>query len=431
MLPSRWNRLDPHPEQVRLWTSRARFRVVAAGRRSGKTERAKRKLILAALTPPDVVNPRFIAAAPTRDQAKRIFWRDLYELCDRNWLEDISRSDLELRFKTGATIQVVGLDVPERIEGIPIDGAVLDEYAECKPEAWKQSLRPTLSTRGRPPGWCWFTGRPKGRNHFYDLWRDAKTLPDWDAFHWRSSEVLDAREIESAKRDLDPLTYAQEYDADWVTFEGRAYYQWDPNVHLRRLAYDPNLPLVFCFDFNVDPGIAVVVQEQDHKMPQGLVRVTCVVGEVFIPRNSNTPAVCKRLASDWGHHKGPVYVYGDATGGSRKSSQTQGSDWDLVKEYLRPHFDLHWRVERANPRERDRVNAMNARLKSAAGDVRLLIDPTRAPKLVLDFEGVCLLEGGSGEIDKKRSPELSHLSDAIGYYVHSKFPTGGSLARFD
>jgi len=239
MLPSRWNRLDPHPEQVRLWNSNARFRVVAAGRRSGKTERAKRKLILAALTPPDVVNPRFIAAAPTRDQAKRIFWRDLYELCDRNWLEDISRSDLELRFKTGATIQVVGLDVPERIEGIPIDGAILDEYAECKPEAWKQSLRPTLSTRGRPPGWCWFTGRPKGRNHFYDLWRDAKTLPDWDAFHWRSSEVLDAREIESAKRDLDPLTYAQEYDADWVTFEGRAYYQWDPNVHLRRWPTTP------------------------------------------------------------------------------------------------------------------------------------------------------------------------------------------------
>ena len=430
MLPERWTRLDPHPEQGRLISSAARFRVVAAGRRSGKTETAKRRLVLQALDPPDVAVPTYIAGAPTRDQARRIFWDDLKALCAREWIEEVREVDLTIRLRTGSRIMVVGLDRPQRIEGVAIDGAVLDEYAECRPEAWTQSLRPALSTRGRP-GWCWFTGRPKGRNHFYELWRDAKTRTDWDSFHWVSADILGPEEIEAARRDLDPLTFQQEYEADFVSFEGRAYYQFDANVHLRRLEYDPSQPVVFCFDFNVDPGVCAILQEQTLPSIHGPLLTTCAIAEVYIPRNSNTPAVCRKLALDWGKHKGPVYVYGDATGGARKSSQTQGSDWDLVREYLRPHFDLHWRVAKSNPPERERVNAVNARLKSAAGLVRFAVDPTKAPHLVQDLEGVCLLQGGSGELDKKRDPSLTHISDAFGYYLAAKYSLSAHRTAFD
>jgi hypothetical protein len=450
-LPERWHALDPHPEQLRLLHSPARFRVVAAGRRSGKTERAKRRLVEACLDPPRVDRPTFVACAPTRDQAKRIFWQDLKDLSPRQWVADFRESDLTIRYRTGAQLIVVGLDKPQRAEGIAIDGAVLDEYAHCRPEAWSQSLRPALSTRGRPPGWCWFVGRPRGRNHFYTLWIAAKTTEAWDAFHWPSSAIIPALEIEAARRDLDPLTFRQEYEADFISFDGLAYYQWDANVHLRQLEYRSALPLVFCFDFNVDPGVAAVVQEQDHQTTYdacpscrhaapiqssqacracgGLaptLQTTCVIGEVHIPKNSNTPAVCNRLAHDWGHHKGPVYVYGDATGGARKSSQTEGADWDQVRAYLRPHFpDIHWRVAKANPPERDRINCVNTRLKSADGTVRFALDPQKAPNVVRDFEGVVLLDGGSGELDKKSSPMLSHLTDALGYYMHERHPIGG------
>ena len=46
--------------------------------------------------------------------------------------------------------------------------------------------------------------------------------------------------------------------------------------------------------------------------------------------------------------------------------------------------------------------------------------------MVKDIEGVRVLEGGSGEIDKKSDPKLTHLSDALGYYVVKKHPVAGA-----
>jgi hypothetical protein len=130
------------------------------------------------------------------------------------------------------------------------------------------------------------------------------------------------------------------------------------------------------------------------------------------------------MGSISGSHRGPVHIYGDATGGAQGSSRLAGSDWDIVQAELRPVFGnrMSLRVPPANPRERVRVNAVNSRLKSAAGDIRLMVDPVHAPNVVKDFEGVRLLEGGSGEIDKKADPLLSHWVDGVGYYVVKEFP---------
>ena len=381
--------------------------------------------------PPDVPHPTYVAAAPTRDQAKRIWWQDLKDLTPK-WARDkISESELTIHFVTGAQLIVVGLDKPHRIEGIPIDGIDVDEIAEVKRTSWEQSIRPALSTPNRPPGWAWFTGRPKGRGLFYDLYSNAGVREGWESFTWTSATVVDPDEIAQAKQDLDPLTFAQEYEAQWVSFEGLAYYQWSPSKHLRQLEADPNKPLLVCLDFNVDPGVAAIVQEQ---VVDGETR-TCVVGEVHIPRNSNTIAVCRRIIHDWGKHPSQVLLYGDPAGGARHTSQTEGSDWDLVRQTLRPVFGdrLGFRVARSAPYVRDRINAVNSRLCSTAGLVRLAVDPRKAPNVVKDFEGVELLKGGSGEVDKKggEARGLTHLSDAIGYYIAEKFPVGGSVSYID
>ena len=192
--------------------------------------------------------------------------------------------------------------------------------------------------------------------------------------------------------------------------------------------YDPYKKLEFCFDFNVEPGVAAVVQEQyvsadkdeDEYWGDG------VIGEVHIPHNSNTTAVCRKLIKDWGDHQGKIYCYGDYTGGARGSSQTIGSDWQIIKQILWSHYG-HKRVftkVKPNPRQRERVNSMNSRMLSTSGVKRMIVDPSRAPNVVKDLEGVVLLEGGSGEIDKKKCEEngLSHLSDALGYRIWEKYP---------
>jgi hypothetical protein len=116
--------------------------------------------------------------------------------------------------------------------------------------------------------------------------------------------------------------------------------------------------------------------------------------------------------------------YGDATGGSGGTAKVDGSDWSLIKQYLRPVFGdkLRFRVDQSNPLERVRVNAVNSRCKSADGQVRLLVSKSGCPNLIKDFEGVRVIEGSAGDIDKDADPKLTHLTDAIGYYIEKCFP---------
>ena len=412
-LTARWIPLKPHPEQLRLINSPARFKVVPAGRRSGKTERAKRNLIIQALkesSQGEWLDYRYFLAAPTRDQAKAIFWSDLKAMVP-SWMR-VGRpreSDLTITLITGAEIVVVGLDRPQRIEGRAWNGGVVDEVANIRPGAWGENIRPALADRG---GWAWLIGVPEGRGAYYDMYTYATSGQDseWEGFTWISADILSPSEIESARRTLDPLVYQQEMEASFITFEGRAYYAFDRRVHCAPMAYETRAPLIVCLDFNVEPEVAAICQEQ--KLPNGL-DGTGVIGEVHIPRNSTTPAVCRKIAQDYGNHFGPVHVYGDATGGARGSARVMGSDWDLVRAELRPVFGdrLSIRVPASNPAERARVNAMNSRLMSAAGDIRLMIDPVKAPNMVKDLEGVRLLAGGSGELDKRADPKLSHISE--------------------
>jgi hypothetical protein len=435
LLADRWTPLRPHPVQQRLWRSEARFRIATAGRRSGKTELAKRFTVKRALAETEVWRPRFIFAAPTYAQAKEIYWEDVKALVPA-WAKDRTReSQLTIQLVNGARIMVAGLDKPERIEGSPVRGIVVDEIANCSPDAWEAHIRPALSDPNCI-GWAWLIGVPEGRNFLYRMAKDAEAddTGEWEHFTWHSADILPPEEIAAAKAKLDPLIYAQEYEGSFVTFEGRAYYSFGAE-NLRKLEYDPELDLIFCFDFNVEPGTASVWQEQTIG--------TCCIGEVWIPKNSNTPAVCAKLAKDWAEkHRGRVKLYGDPTGGARGSAKVQGTDWEIVERDMRAAFPGTVQVgpmklsrvsvnvpKRAGP-ERARVNAMNARILAADGTRRLFVDPKKAPHMVVDLEGVRLLKGGSGEIDKKADKTLTHSSDGAGYYVVREHPlragrTGG------
>lgn len=444
VLSDRWTQLKAHPIQAAYYDSPHRFNVVPAGRRSGKTELAKRRLVRAAIGAQTPWAPRFFAAAPTYAQAKRIYWEDLKQLSRGFLSEAPSEGGLTLKYPNGAAITVLGMDKPERVEGSPWDGGLLDEYGNMKPQTWPAHVRPALSDR---MGWCDFIGVPEGRNHYYDL--DVHAIgrmnalgvkSDWGHFHWVSADILDPAEIAAAKRELDELTYQQEYEGSFVNFEGRAYYPFSRDKHCGNLSYDPHRPLIFCFDFNISPGTAVVAQEQtlpaqwqkdnkgqiirDKKGDRIPIVGTGIIGEVYIPRNSNTPAVCRKLIADWGDHKGEVLAYGDATGGAGGTAKVLGSDWELIKELLRGHYGGRFsvRTKPSNPPERQRVNSVNTRLMNGVHEIHMLVDAVKAPNVVKDFEGVSTLKGGSGELDKKKDPMLTHLTDGLGYYIDYEFP---------
>lgn len=419
---------------------------MAAGRRSGKTEvGGKRRPILEALVDARFSDGRTVFAAPTQDQARDIFWPDLKAMVPPAVVREVRESYPQtIVLTTGHRMEIRGLDRPQRIVGSPLDRIVITEVDDLKDlTVIDEEVLPALGTTGRL-GCGIFEGVPNGMAILWALRERAldPENPDWEYFEWPSSEVLLPEEDEFWRRNLDPETYDREFNASFRNFSGRAYYPFDWKVHaVERLEYDPRVPLRFCFDFNVDPGVAVIVQEQAYRGRRTEVApvFTAVVGEVHIPEDSNTEKVCRKLVEDWGGHRGPVYCYGDASGGARHTSQTEGSDWDLIAGrggILRRHFGarLRLQVPEANPLVKPRVNALNTRLSvsdlTSPGRVRMLVDPARAHRTCLDLDGVTLVKGGAFEIDKKKCEKagLTHLSDALGYYVHEEHPLRAAAA---
>lgn len=433
-----WQMLRPHPEQSALWRCDKRFVVVEAGRRSGKTLLAKMDAVRCWLTTLDQPGWLGLLCAPTRDQAKNIFWSDLKELCPEWAIESISEQDLTITAVTGNRLRVRSMEVAKRVEGVPVDKLWCDEFADTRDDTWARTIRPLLSTEGRP-GRAWLFGVPRPSTQFRELAelaRDPKQRDEWAYFHWRSSTVVSQEEVESARATMDPLTFAQEYEAERVTFAGRAYYRFDRRTHAcSELRYDPTRKLVLCFDFNNEPGVAAVLQELppserlrnllgEKKVDASL---TSVVGEVWVPRHSDSQLVARKVAQDWSHHQGTVEVYGDATGGARGTSAVTGSDWDIIFGTLKLTFGGRLRncVLHSNPSERARVNSVNSRLRSADEVVHLQVCAKRAPHVVEDLDGTLVLKGTAGELDKKSDKSRTHLTDALGYYVHQRFPLGG------
>jgi len=385
--------------------------VVAAGRRSGKTELAKRRLVMALAEKKPWKDARYFAAAPTRDQAKRVFWQDLKAMVPQRWVKKVYEGDLCIKTRFSTELWVVGLDRPQRIEGIAWDGGVLDEYADMRPMAWTENIRPALADR---TGWCWFTGVPNGFNHFKNLADYARSGedPDWGFYHWNSSDILPPAEIESARRTLDPRTFRQEFEASFEGATGRVYYAYQAEKHMdSRIQLDPALPIVLSCDFNVDPCIWVLAQTNGREV--------FVFDEIAL-RNTNTLEMGREFLRRYGAHKGGIIVYGDSAGSAR--STTGKTDYVILAE-----LGLSTqRIRRSNPPVKDRVNAVNSMLENVREERRLFHHP-RCRYLKKDFESV-VWTGDGASIDKSNF-ERTHASDALGYFIEYEFPL--RTTRFD
>ena len=440
-LTNRWTELRPHVEQQRYYKSEKRFNIAHAGRRGGKTELAKRRLIKRAIKFPLPMG-RFVFGAPTHRQAIDIFWDDTIAMIpcwalltgDRR---SISSSYRRIKLFNGASIEISGLDVPSRIEGPPLDGFVGDEFGNFKAGVWEQNIRPALSTLDRP-GWADLIGVPEGKNHYFHLVEDVANKDDWDIFTWHTKEI-NPEEAECALGDLDVVTYNQEYGGEFVSFKGRCYYSFSKQLNCppeeERILYNAACPIGFCFDFNRIPGNCVIVQElsppewlikRNKGMNRGL--VTCAIDEIFLSQDSNTEKICDLLIQRWAFHKGLVKLYGDATGGAKKSSGVKGSDWDIINDKFKGIFNLINRYPNANPPVRKRINSVNSRLLAADGYIGTIID-NRCKYLIRDFESVTCDD--SGEIQKNDIKSLlTHISDGFGYMVVKEHPFGGADGIF-
>ena len=202
------------PWQQTVFADKTRFKVVAAGRRCGKSRMAAVTLLIEGLKCPQ--GSAVLYVSPTMGQSRQIIWDLLLDL-GREVIQSSHVNNLDITLINGARIYVRGADRPDTLRGVSLTYAVLDEVADIKPEAWEQVIRASLSDkRGR----ALFIGTPKGRNWFYDTFKlgENEDDPDWKSWHFTTADnpLIDQAEIESAKKTLSTFAFKQEYMASFT-----------------------------------------------------------------------------------------------------------------------------------------------------------------------------------------------------------------------
>jgi len=203
------------PWQQEVFKDTTRFKVIAAGRRCGKSRLAATTLLIEGLRCP--TGSAVLYVSPTMGQSRQIIWDLLLDL-GREVIQSSHVNNLDITLINGARIYVRGADRPDTLRGVSLTYAVLDEVADIKVEAWEQVIRASLSDK---KGRAIFIGTPKGRNWFYDLFNLCKDGEDedWKSWHFTTKDnpMIDPKEIESAKKTLSSFSFKQEYMASFDT----------------------------------------------------------------------------------------------------------------------------------------------------------------------------------------------------------------------
>ena len=405
----RWYPLIDHDIQLDLVNAvpnGVRFPLVPSGRRSGKTERFKRFLVKQAMKVPGP----YYAASPTHAQSKKIFWNDLKDLSlSAMHTRRPSESELIIYLPNGSEINVLGLDKPERFEGVPWIGGGIDEFANLKPDAWQYNIYPALNTVDpRNPdyrAWSWLLGVPDGLNHYYDLCQSAANNDQFGVFHWTTAEIFPEMAAE-AKKVLSKKQYNQEFNASFETASGRIYSDYSKANHTSR-TIQPHEQLMWMHDQNYTPlSSAIGVREGSS-----LYLLDEIILESAISKQSAMEFVDKYER----HQNKHVLIYGDPAG---RAGEKHGhaSDYTDIEDVLRANgWTFERRVHPSHPAIKDRQNAVRAKILTASGDISLFVNPAMAPWCDKGLSTVQLQKGSSFQEDQTN--QYQHVTTAIGYCI--------------
>jgi hypothetical protein len=397
--------LSLHPKQMEVYRSKARFRVVVAGRRWGKTALSRVLIIRMA----QVSNRKIWYVAPTYRMAKQIMWTDLLEAIPKKWIKKINETTLSITLINKTKIELKGADKADSLRGVGIHFLVLDEFQDMSEETWKQVLRPTLADTG---GHAIFIGTPKAYNQLYELYKHGQDPANVAAEQWESwqfptitSPFIPFSEIDAARKDMDEKSFNQEFLASFEVMAGRVYYPFDRKEHVGKYALNPKLPIWVGMDFNIDPMSAVIFQPQ----PSGEL---WAVDEVVL-FGSNTEEMCEELDKKLWRFQSQIVVYPDPAGGQRQHARGE-TDMDILREKGFKRI----KYKRKHPFVADRVNAVNRLLRAADGTVRMRINDTC--KHFINALEQTIYKKGSRDVDKDAGVE--HSADAAGYCIDLEYP---------
>jgi hypothetical protein len=399
----------PLPSQQKFHDSEARFKGFSGPIGSGKSQALCQEAVRLSYLNQGRMG---LLGAPTYPMLRDATQAALFEILDGNKIPfDHNKAENTLIMRdTRSKILFRSMDDFERLRGTNLAWFGLDELTYTQEEAW---LR--LEGRLRDPRaerLCGFAAwTPKGYDWVHRKFL-AKPVKGYEAI---IAQPLENRYLlqqipdyyERLKDSYDDRFYQQEVLGLYLNLDAALVYaSFGRNENLAVLSFDPRLPLLWALDFNVDPMSSLVVQ-----LVRGKVRVL----DEIVLRHATTAEACEEFLKRFPKDPAGIVIYGDASGSQQHT--TGASDYDMIHEYFQVHSSMlvKYKVPNCNPSVRERINLTNSRLRSAAGEIGLLVD-FKCKELIMDFEQVAF-KADTYQIDKDRDRLRTHLSDALGYLL--------------
>jgi hypothetical protein len=356
------------PAQKAIDSSTARFKIVRAGRKFGKTTLSQKKALDWLKTPGSV----HWHIAPTYRQAKLISWEEFKRMIPQEALgKKPNDADLMIVLKNGSRLHLMGSDDPDALRGPAPTSATFEEAAFQKAEVWHEIMRPNLMPKKAP---VLFIGTPKGFNWFYDLEEEAKRSiargeNEWATFHYSvyDNPHIEREEIEKARKSCgDPRAWNQEYLALYESSVGRVFAMLDPERHSASLPI-PSGPVHRAVDWGMRDNTAALwgqVKTIDGK------KKLCIYRE-YLENNlsaSRQAEVIKRMTTAEEH----VVCTAISHDAAKQDAEIKGLtvQWHFQNAGIAPLR----KSSRDKEGSRELINAL-------IQEDRLLIDKSRCPKL--------------------------------------------------
>jgi len=399
------------PWQGFVYLHPSRYRVVVAGRRSGKSYLCMHELYRAALS---VEKGLVVYIAPTLKMAKQIMWRNLLDMIPPEMISEINKTDMSIVIRgTGTMIRLFGAEVPDRLRGLSLSFAVFDEAADIIEEMWTKIVRPALADQ---QGDALFLGTPKvsaGSKWFYDLYCDGLDPGKPNIFSY-TIKTLDAgivpkEEIEEAKRTMPEFVFRTEFEASFESPTGKVYQPFQRSTHvISNVDDDGKCILHLGLDFNRFPMSGVVLVKF---LNENGVECFCAIDEILLP-NATIQRYGELLAQRFIGRK--LIIYPDASGNQHHTSAGGNTNHSVLRG-----LGYQLVMPRKNPPVNDRINIVNGAFLSADGTQRLFIHP-RCKELITSLESLGYDDNGS--VAKVSQGKYTHLPDALGYAIMNLMP---------
>lgn len=408
-----------HQKQFRNSTSRVKALVAGFG--AGKSRSGAIEAIMHSMLDQNMPH---LVISPSYTQAKDSIIRSIFDVLQDNFVPPMiegkdftyNKSDHNFIFHhpdwTGE-ILCRSADNPKALKGSNVGSVVLDEPGIMSEDAYDQALARCRHPKAKYPQIS-LVGTGEGLNWYYEVCEGGKKPKDITVIHARTQDnpYNAPGYAESLLEKYDAQLVKAYLNGQFVNMKaGSAYHQFtDSNIWEGEYIPDPTYPLLIGFDYNWTPNVAVLGQ----LISVGGKEKLLIFDEMFLT-NASTEAKCERILEKY---PGFGYkIYGDASANNRASHGVGKSDLDIVRNSF-TGSDMRMFIDAANPKRIDRLNAVNAKLCNSLG-YRFVQITKNCKNLIADFRK-CGMEEFLNDSFKDKS--LGHISDAIGYLIHYKWP---------